>query len=226
MFKFIIKITLPLSKKGTHANLKRCFTEEQQKSLLCEFTCGFLVGATQSIIASPMELLKSRLQAKSLQPNNEQKINLIRDIKNLRKDYPKQNIVRSLYRGYGATFWRDSPAFAIYFSSYELTLRYMNPNGKKEEPSNFVILGAGGIAGVLSWFLTYPIDVVKTQIQLNPHLTVRNYLRSTYQQVGLKGLSRCLSRGLLIACIRAAYCNAVTFYFYHLTVKFMINKNL
>ena len=108
------------------------------------------MGATQSVISSPMELLKSRLQASSLKPDqSEQKLNLLRDIKKLRKDYPKQNIIRSLYRGYSTTFWRDSPAFAIYFSSYEYFLRYMNPNDKKDEPSNFVVLGAGGIAGVL-----------------------------------------------------------------------------
>lgn len=94
-----------LISEGTHANLKRLFTEEQQKSLFCEFTCGFLVGATQSIISSPMELLKSRLQATSLQANADQKVNLIRDVKKLRKDYPNQNIFRSLYRGYGTTFW-------------------------------------------------------------------------------------------------------------------------
>lgn len=63
-----------------------------------------MVGATQSIITSPMELLKSRLQASSLNSNVEQKINLIRDIKNLRKDYPKRNLLTSLYRGYAVTF--------------------------------------------------------------------------------------------------------------------------
>lgn len=89
---------------GTHANLKKLFSEEQQKKLSCEFTVGFVTGATQSIISSPMELLKSRLQASSLNPNVEQKVNLIRDIKNLRRDYPRQHIIRSLYRGYGITF--------------------------------------------------------------------------------------------------------------------------
>ena len=195
--------------------------------MYCEFTCGFLVGATQSIIASPMELLKSRLQASSLQPETEQKINLIRDIKKLKSDYPKQNIVRSLYRGFGATFMRDSPAFAIYFSSYEYFLRYRNPNWNLNDgPSNFDVLGAGGLAGVMSWFLTYPIDVIKTQIQLNHKLTVRTFLTTTYQTVGLRGLTKCLSRGLTIACIRAAWCNSITFYFYHLTVKFMVERDL
>lgn len=46
---------------------------------------------------------------------------------------------------------RDSPAFGIYFLSYEYSLRYMNPNDRKDEPSNFVVLASGGIAGVLRW---------------------------------------------------------------------------
>ena len=70
------------------------------------------------------------------------------------------------------------------------------------------------------------MDVIKTQIQLNPGLTVRNFLRQTHREVGLKGLARCLSRGLTIACVRAAYCNAVTFWFYHLTVKWMVERDL
>ena len=58
-------------------------------------------------------------------------------------------------RGLSCTIMRDVPSYSIYFGTYYNFKNYM---------PNFL---AGGISGVMMWIITYPIDNIKTQIQLN-----------------------------------------------------------
>jgi hypothetical protein len=65
---------------------------------------------------------------------------------------------------------RDIPGWGIYFYSYEVfkVLMYWsdshlikNPNDFKKRQV-FLDLVAGGFAGSFSWFIGYPIDIIKT----------------------------------------------------------------
>ena len=58
--------------------------------------------------------------------------------------------------------WREMPAFAFYFGSYE----YFKSFEQKFNIKNtyFMLAIYGGMAGVISWFVPYPIDIVKTTI--------------------------------------------------------------
>lgn len=64
-----------------------------------------------------------------------------------------------LTRGFVATAYREVPAFGVYFLTYE-TLK-----GMFKQPSDAVYAFAGGAAGVASWVVCYPFDVVKTHLQ-------------------------------------------------------------
>lgn len=98
---------------------------------------GFLAGSLTSIIISPAELIKCKLQ-----------INKKEKLKNL--------ITNNLFRGLFLTILRDSIGFAIYFSCYDLL----------QSKNNNPFLN-GGISGVLSWIYSYPIDVIKTKYQIS-----------------------------------------------------------
>ena len=98
---------------------------------------GFISGSITSLIISPAELIKSKLQ-----------INKNESIKNIIKD-------NNIFRGLTLTILRDSIGFSIYFTSYDY-LQYFNDNPFLN----------GGISGVLSWIYSYPIDVVKTKYQI------------------------------------------------------------
>ena len=82
-----------------------------------------------------------------------------------------------LFRGLGITATREVPAFAVYFSSYEVIVRWgpdMIVIRSKDwfgflvrnlgESTGAVLFG-GGMAGVLSWVATYPQDVIKSRLQ-------------------------------------------------------------
>lgn len=61
------------------------------------------------------------------------------------------------------TFLREGPGFGSYFLCYELLTR----NESSESISTPHMLLAGGTAGAVSWFLAYPIDVIKSRMQVD-----------------------------------------------------------
>jgi len=72
------------------------------------------------------------------------------------------------------------------------------------------MLLAGGMAGVVSWIVTFPIDVVKTRLQCDnsgKYTGVFDCVRKTYAAEGYKAFSR----GLTSTVIRAFPTNAATF---------------
>lgn len=87
------------------------------------------------------------------------------------------------WKGIHVTFARESLSSSIYFSSYHYLNRNYNP---------FI---SGGIAGMLSWLLTYPIDVIKTRVQSNNHLS----MIGAYKMGNIwSGLSFCLLRSFIV----------------------------
>lgn len=71
----------------------------------------------------------------------------------------RQEGIRGLWKGYTANLLRDVPFSAIYWPVYE-TLR-------PEEPQVFwQTFLAGAVAGTAASTLTLPMDVIKTQIQM------------------------------------------------------------
>ena len=69
-----------------------------------------------------------------------------------------------LLRGLGATLLREVPAYAFYFVSYEATRAMLLDGGLL--PAPLVPLIGGAVAGAAAWVPVYPIDVVKTNIQV------------------------------------------------------------
>lgn len=95
----------------------------------------------------------------------------------------------NLLRGSHITCMRESLSTLIYFKSYYKCMEYSK---KKTSFDSFL---AGGTAGVLSWFFTYPIDIVKTRIQSYKCYGVSQAL----WMGGLsQGLSFCLARAFIV----------------------------
>lgn len=71
--------------------------------------------------------------------------------------------VRGIFRGLGITAARDVPAFFFYFATYEALTQ-------QDDPSVPIgtghMMAAGGLAGMSSWLFTYPIDFLKSRLQV------------------------------------------------------------
>lgn len=122
------------------------------------------------------------------------------------------NGIRGCYRGLSLHILREFPSSAAYFAVYELGRRRINPRGSqdpgREKVACFV---SGGLAGVCSWTMIMPIDVVKSTFQASySHQSVLDCVRKIYR---LRGV-RSFFTGTLTSAIRAFPVNAVTFLVY------------
>ena len=107
-----------------------------------------------------------------------------------------------LYKGFSATFTREVPGFAIYFSTYEyLKKRNIDNNTSKLSPLLSFLFG--GISGSMAWLFIYPQDRIKTIIQsTNDNKKISVIIKNTFKNGGIKsfysGFSYAISRAVLL----------------------------
>ncbi|KAJ8901059.1 hypothetical protein NDN08_004920 [Rhodosorus marinus] len=171
------------------------------------FACAFVTG--------PVELFKVRQQV------NEKKIGL-RTV-SLVKNMVAVDGFSGLYRGLTATLVRDVPSYGSYFWSYELIRRlYADRFGcSLAEVPGFVDFLAGGVAGCLSWTIIYPIDVVKSRLQMQGEGSVREGFFHCAKRIYSTQGWRVFGKGLGLTVARAFPVNATIFYFHGSTVKIL-----
>ncbi|XP_058452042.1 mitochondrial basic amino acids transporter [Malaya genurostris] len=202
---------------GIYGNVQKMTSDPS--SLYSHFLAGSAAGLAQSFICSPMELVKTRLQLQDNLPKGAFKfkgpVDCLRGIH-------KTDGFRGLFRGLGITVVRDIPGFSSYFVSYELMVQTF------DDPSPFVVLMAGGLAGTISWLISFPIDVVKSRLQADgmygepKYRGIADCLRKSYATEGLAFLSR----GLTSTLLRAFPMNAVCFLVVDFILKIFDNSSV
>jgi len=197
---------------GVHGNVARQFQDPD--ALKTHFAAGVCAGVAQAFICSPVELAKTRLQiqADALSAGTISKATYSGPLDCLRQMYRSEGI-KGVFRGQLITIAREIPAFGTYFLSYEWMVRKMQRHNC--EPSTGAILFAGGMAGCMSWLVSYPVDVIKSRLQSDGAFgAARRYtgvvdcLRISVHEEGF----RVLSRGLSSTLLRAFPTNAATFF--------------
>ena len=147
------------------------FSTENYFQSICNnnhYLSGFLAGGITTLVVSPSELFKTKLQV-------DKKLSVKQIFKNTK-----------FYRGLELTILRDSIGFSIYFGTYNyLQSKYNNP------------LINGGLTGVLSWIYSYPIDVIKTKHQISSHI-LKNTLTAIKFNHLTSGMSIMLTRAFFV----------------------------
>ena len=170
------------------------------------YISGCVAGFAQTFIACPCELVKIKLQAKS-EKGKHKMTRIVKDI------FHKQGLL-GFFRGYESTFFRDTPAFGAYFLSYYLMMDQL------EKPLGSVMAAfvSGGTAGAISWAIIYPMDIVKSKIQMAssdvPVKSCYAMVRDIYRTSGIKSLYR----GCGTTIVRSLPVNAVLFPVYEACV--------
>lgn len=108
-----------------------------------------------------------------------------------------------MFKGLSATFTREVPGFAIYFSTYESLKNHFYKNREISIISSFIF---GGISGTMAWVFIYPQDRIKTIIQSNcnknSNASIKSIIKNTYNNGGLKqfynGFSFAVARAILL----------------------------
>jgi solute carrier family 25 carnitine/acylcarnitine transporter 20/29 len=120
------------------------------------FLAGGLVGAYCSVISTPFEMLKVQLQLDNIKGRRFK--GSIHCCSYLLRNYG----VSGLYAGFRINSLREVIFGFFYFGLYENMKRLLV--GSVGIPT-LAIPTAGGIAGASAWFLSFPLDVVKSIIQ-------------------------------------------------------------
>ncbi|XP_076952035.1 mitochondrial arginine transporter BAC2-like [Bidens hawaiensis] len=183
---------------------------------------GIGAGALQSLMLSPIELIKIRLQ---LQTRNQ---NMEKGPLSVARTIITTEGWRGMYRGLTITALRDAPSHGFYFWTYEFMREKLHPGCRKSGQERFnTMLFAGGLAGVASWVCCYPLDVVKTRIQAQtPNSAIRydGIIDCIKKSVTIDGYG-VLFRGLGTAVCRAFVVNGAIFTAYETALRVFFNNN-
>jgi len=134
----------------------------------------------------------------------------------------------ALYKGFWMLAARDIPGWASYFYMYE----YLKDSfGLKNDHTGtetwlqiFTRVWCGGVAGQISWIVSYPQDVVKTHMQCTQETTVsaREVIVRGYREGGVyfffKGLQPTLLRGFITNAVALSA-------FDYMNMRYKRNKN-
>ncbi|KAL0269271.1 UNVERIFIED_CONTAM: hypothetical protein PYX00_007069 [Menopon gallinae] len=191
------------------------------------FISGCVGGIATVLYACPLDVIKIKLQAQTATATKRaSQIGIAEPIYKgpydaMRAIYKTHGIVNGLYRGLWAMMWRDVPTFGIYTLSYEHILCMFKE--KEDRSSRTSILSqvvAGGIAGILSWILVIPLDVIKSRIQADDfgqpvYSGMADCWKKIYHQEGI----RAFFLGTILMTVRAFPVNAATFVGYEYTMR-------
>ncbi|KLO10969.1 carnitine/acyl carnitine carrier [Schizopora paradoxa] len=227
--------------------LMRCQleSEDDEPTIAQVALAGAGTGVMGSFITCPIEVLKIRQQS-SLESQL--------SVRHLAREIWQKNGIQGFYRGITVSILRDI-GYGAYFGTYEATCRLFSRRGTtptyKEETrlidhSSIVAEVdatvthlpwyappiAGALAGVVSWIVTFPFDVIKTRIQSvdassisrgqsvdsrHPFRSTLSTIMHSYHREGLGVFFRGLSPTL----IRAIPVNAATFAVFEAVVHFL-----
>lgn len=154
------------------------FYEKSKQYGFSNFTSGIIGGFISTLIVTPIDRIKIIYQNGT---------GALRGIG-----------LRSLYKGFVPTIFRETPGFGIYFYTYNvLTERY-----KDKEENLFRTFIFGAISGFSAWVFIYPSDLIKTNYQaqakgLTLVDTVKTILTPQVKPMNLyKGFSLAIMRAM------------------------------
>ncbi|KAI1008162.1 hypothetical protein K3495_g59 [Podosphaera aphanis] len=144
-------------------------------TIVCFGAAGATAGSIITTIACPFEFTKLSAQVSHLAADKKTSVSEPLEAKKIAATYQNKgtfqtfkNIVKyrgvsGLYTGFHLHLFRDTMGTAIYFMTYESAKQILTTISKDRSTANpFAVVVAGGVCGVASWVLVYPIDSAKS----------------------------------------------------------------
>jgi solute carrier family 25 carnitine/acylcarnitine transporter 20/29 len=185
------------------------------------FVSGAVSGIANTIVATPVEHIRIRLQVQSA--GDKLYNGPIHCIKTIYKNHG----IAGLYKGQAITTLRESLGFGFYFLAYEYLVQdSIKRNGFKSRADlpTWQVITFGAAAGYALWIPLFPVDVIKSKIQTDGFSgPSRKYagsldcLRHIIRQNGISGLYK----GFTPCLLRAAPVNAATFVAFEAAMKLL-----
>ncbi|WOL14974.1 mitochondrial substrate carrier family protein B-like isoform X1 [Canna indica] len=119
---------------------------------------GGLAGLTAATMTYPLDLVRTRLSAQT-------NTMYYRGISHALCTICRDEGIRGLYKGLGATLLGVGPSLAINFCAYETLRSHWQVERPCDSPV-LVSLASGSLAGIVSSTVTFPLDLVRRRKQL------------------------------------------------------------
>ncbi|KAJ8489097.1 hypothetical protein ONZ45_g13704 [Pleurotus djamor] len=202
---------------ASYALSKRVISPFPQLSLKEIAAAGAMAGAANAILASPVEMFKVRMQGQYGAATDKK----LRDV--AREMWSEWGFKKGIMRGYWVTVAREIPAYAGFYTAFEFSKRKFTQTYGKELPV-WALLASGSTGGIAYWLCCYPLDVVKSRVQLRstpptgtPVQYIAHEMKAIVHESGPTGLLRGLSPSLL----RSIPAAASTFAAFELTREYL-----
>lgn len=180
------------------------------------FWAGCAAGVAQGLITAPLELAKVRLQVqgegadpRKMTIAERKKLRYTGSIDCMWKVFRTEGL-RGISKGMCVTLVREIPATGVYFYSYDELCKLGPRSETRNEAMPVTVLIAGGIAGILSWVVTYPCDVIKSRFQADLDGIYTSSTDCAIKSYRAEGW-RMFFQGMNSTIIRAFPANAATF---------------
>ena len=201
------------------ANSKLSKAASTQLSYGQYYGAGAFAGITNTVLSSPIEHVRIRLQT---QPHGANRL-YNGPVDCIQQLSAHEGILKGLYRGTAVTFLREAQAYGVWFLTFEYLMNAdMRRNRiKRESISSPKIAVYGGLAGEMLWISSYPFDVVKSKMQSDGFGMDQRYkrmtdcFRQTWAKEGLFGFWKGIGPTLL----RAMPVSAGTFAVVEMTMR-------
>lgn len=183
------------------------------------YVSGAFAGITNTVLSSPIEHVRIRLQT---QPHGSARL-YNGPLDCVRKLSAHEGVLRGLYRGTAVTLLREAQAYGVWFLTFEYLMNAdaaRNKIARSEVPTLKIAL-YGGLAGEMLWISSYPFDVIKSKMQTDgfgneqKFKNMRDAFRQTWAREGMKGFWR----GIGPTLVRAMPVSAGTFAVAELTLR-------
>lgn len=194
-------------------NLENCSSPLPSSGV---FIAGCFAGALQTVVVTPVDLLKIKLQLQRATKGDPGYIGPFGMLKKTISTHP----VRNLYKGTVITAIRDIPSHGIYFAVFEASKELLGSS--RNNVSASIVWASGGLAGALSWLSVYPFDVIKSRVQASKTGEYKGWIDCAIQSWKMDGPS-VFVRGLNATLGRAVLVNAAIFTAYEASHKAMFN---
>ncbi|KZV69998.1 mitochondrial carrier [Peniophora sp. CONT] len=202
---------------AAYGTSKRIISPYPDLSLKEIAAAGGLAGAINAVLASPVEMFKVRMQGQYGAATDKKLGTVAREM------WTQWGFRKGVMRGYWVTVAREIPAYAGFYSAFEFSKRSFAKKYGKELPV-WTLLASGATGGLAYWLTSYPLDVVKSRVQLRetppvgtPVRYIAHELRTIVAESGFIGLFRGLSPSL----IRSIPAAGSTFAAYELTREYL-----
>lgn len=187
---------------------------------------GSLASIFSSMVLCPTELVKCRLQAMHEMEASGRVARGQNTVWSVVKTVIRNDGPLGFYQGLTTTIVREVPGYFCFFGGYEFSrsvfARYMGRD--KEDIGVVPVMFSGGFGGACLWLVVYPIDCVKSRIQVHS-LTGRQqgFLKTFMGIVRTEGFAALYS-GLTPTMIRTFPANGALFLAYELSRKLMLQQ--